>query len=129
MSASESKDSSKTQELRDKISSALDEDKLWLAREHYQALTRVCGFDQKVYQEFGTLLLEMREDLVAGKFLFLAGDRSEEANRCINVFLERYKRKKFASIKSQFPRAAQRLKIDEYPDPVRSELKNWNFED
>ena len=66
-------DSNQAQELRDKISSAIEEKKLWLAREHYHSLTRVCGFDQKVYQDFGVLLLEMKEDLIAGKFFFHLG--------------------------------------------------------
>ena len=129
MSSRESIDSSRIQELNDEISHALEKKKFWLAREHYRSLTRVCGFDQKVYQDFAMLLLRMKEDLAAGKFFFLSGDRSDEAKRCINHFLQRYKRRNFTSIRSNFPRAAQKMKIDEFPEPIKSELKEWNFRD
>ena len=71
----------------------------------------------------------MKEDLIAGKFLFLSGDRSPEASTRIDLFLERYKKKEFRSIRGQLPGAAQRMKIDEFPEPIRSELRNWGYED
>ncbi len=111
------------------IEQAMINGDLWLAREHYQSLVRVCGFDQKVYQDFANLLIEMREDLVAGRFYFLAGDRSHKAQKCISKFLDRYKRTKFGSIQSQFPKSAQKMKIREFPEPIRSELIAWGFED
>jgi hypothetical protein len=115
--------------LRESISQAIAGGELWLAREHYQSLVRVCGFDQEVYQGFGDLLREMREDMVAGRFYFLSGDRSPEAQECIDKFLERYKRKKLGSIQSQFPKVAQKMKIRDFPEPIQSELIGWGFED
>jgi len=120
-------DQNQVSQTLQKISEALADDKLWLAREHYSSLTRICGYDQSIYKEYADLLLLMREDLAAGKFYFLSGERSGEAQRCIELFMKRYKRRKLGSIVSQFPKAAQKMAVEDYPDPIRSELSSWHF--
>jgi len=113
--------------IQQKINQALDEDKLWLAREHYSSLIRVCGYDQDIYKKFADLLAVMREDLLAGKFYFLAGYRSDQSRKFITLFMERYRRRKLGSIGSQFPKAAQRMNVQDFPEPIRSELLGWGY--
>ena len=118
---------SEVADVQQKIQQALDEDKPWLAREHYSSLIRVCGYDQEVYKKFADLLVLMREDLLAGKFYFLAGERSDQSSKCIALFMERYRRKKLGSIGSQFPKVAQRMDVQDFPEPIRSELLDWGY--
>ncbi len=118
---------SEVADVQQKIEQALDEDKPWLAREHYSSLIRVCGYDQVIYKNFADLLIVMREDLLAGKFYFLAGDRSDQARKCIALFMGRYRRKKLGSIGSQFPKVAQRMNVQDFPEPIRSELLDWGY--
>ncbi len=119
----------KEKKLQKKISDSIAKGELWRAREDYNALIRICGFNQKIYLSFAELLLKMHENLLAGKFLFLSGNRSEEAVKDIELFLNRYKGKKFISIKSQFPLVAQKMKLEDFPEPLREEFKKWNFLD
>ena len=117
-------DQNQVSEVRQQIRDAIADDKLWLAREYYSSLIRICGYDEDIYKDYADLLLQMREDLVAGKFYFLSGNRSCEAERCIDLFMQRYRRKKLVSIVSQFPKVAQNMAVEEYPEPMRSELSS-----
>lgn len=120
-------DQTQVSEIQQQIKKSVADGKLWLAREHYSSLTRICGYDQSIYKDYADLLFAMREDLLAGKFYFLSGERCEESQRCIKLFMDRFRRKKLGSIVSQFPSAAQKMAVEDYPEPMRSELVSWGF--
>jgi hypothetical protein len=64
----------------------------------------------------------MGDDLQAGKFLFLSGQRRPEYQAAIDLFLQRYSRGGRHSLLAAFPAAVRRSSWSQLPTQVQTDL-------
>jgi hypothetical protein len=106
----------------DKLAHALRDGQLWRAKEILSGRIASGPFSPDTYEQFGVLLLRMGDDLQAGKYLFLSGERLPEYKPPIDLFLRRYSRAGWQSLLSAFPSAARRCTWAELPAALREQL-------
>ncbi|HEX7180246.1 MAG TPA: hypothetical protein VF756_00280 [Thermoanaerobaculia bacterium] len=104
------------------VRDALDQGKLWRAKEILQGRIGSQTYDPLLYEAYGAVLLEMQDLLQAGKYLFLSGSRRPEYAQAIALFLDRHGRRGGGVLISGFPNRAKALPLDRLPEPVRREL-------
>lgn len=112
--------------LYERVNAALDEGKLWRAKEMLQGNLGTRGYDVELYERYGQLLLQMGDDVEAGRFLFLSGAREPEYAAAIELYIERYKNAGPRALCMTFPYSARRptsgiTQRPSRPNCVRSE--------
>jgi hypothetical protein len=101
---------------------------LWRAKEILQGAVGHPPFRPEIYEQFGILLLEMRDLAEAGKFLFLSGARKPEYEAAIQIFLKKHEGRPNRLLHS-FPRAARLGSLSDYPMMVGKELARLGLKD
>ena len=104
------------------VRDALDQGRLWRAKEILQGRIGSLTYDPLLYEAYGAVLLEMQDLLQAGKYLFLSGSRRPEYALAIALFLDRHGKKGGKALVDAFPSRAKALPLDRLPEPVRREL-------
>jgi len=108
-------------ETRRRVEAELSAGRLWRAKQILQGQVGTYPFESGLYQLLGEVLLEMGDDIEAGKYRFLAGNGPED-DSAVALFLQQFNDPQhlFAS----FPAHAKLGSIDEYPVPVRALLRD-----
>lgn len=113
-------------EIEEKINPILQKKQYWKAKQ----ILRSCIKNSKKYNPelfglYGKVLSKMHDDMEAGKFFFLSNLRGPEYDDKIQLFIERYtntRNKHYNSLSSQFPGIARYREIDDFPEPIRSDI-------
>lgn len=109
-------------DVYERVDDAIQEGKLWRAKEILQGNISACGYDRKLFEKYGQLLLLQRELIEAGKYLFLSAARRPEYEEAISLYLDRFTRKEPRNLLWTFPFAARLRRIEDYPDAVSQTL-------
>ena len=97
--------------------------RLWRAKEILSSSISTYGYSRPVLQQLGEVLLQMSDDLEAGKFLLLSTDKPNEKELvAIELFLKRYGSLDYQKLLSQFPARVRLFERDDYPELLRSVL-------
>ncbi|MBX9623275.1 MAG: hypothetical protein K2X82_05635 [Gemmataceae bacterium] len=80
-------------------------------------------YNPALYELFGRVLLDLAELELAGLWLFLSSARKPEYEQAIGVFLGKRGRKGGRKLYESFPPPARLGPPDNYPEPLRNELK------
>lgn len=100
--------------------------RLWRAKEILQGSIPNAGYDCDLFERLGTVLLKMGDLREAGRFLFLSGPRQLSYHEAINIFLRQHS-KNPRGLYAAFPRTAKLARREDYPEPLREELKQLGF--
>lgn len=104
----------------DKVQKAMSEGCLWRAKEILQGtIGSSCGYDIDIYERYGQVLLQMGDQIEAGKYLFLCGQREPEYEQPIELYLKRFSKDNLQILYSTFPKAARLEHIKDYPEQVQ----------
>jgi len=106
----------------------IDAGEHWKAKEKLQGRMSVPGYDSTLLEEYGNVLLTMNDKLEAGKYLFLSGARKQYYSEFIELYLQRYSGKSTDHIFHTFPKKVQRAAYSDFPEIVKSELQELNFQ-
>ncbi len=101
--------------------------KLWRAREILQGSIPNIGYDCRLFEKLGVVLLKMGDLPEAGRFLFLSGQRAPEYEQAISLFLYKHRRNSPLELFHAFPRTARLATLESYPQNVGLELKRFGF--
>lgn len=104
----------------DRVREALDRGELWRAKEILQGRIGSSPYDPTLYEQYGAVLLAMRDLREAGKYLFLSGNRRSEYEPAITLYLHQHRDGR--SLLGTFPARAREIPRDRFPEPVRAEL-------
>ncbi len=110
----------------EKVEKEIAEGRLWRAKEMLQGGVKH-GYDTELLERYGRLLLQMRDDLEAGRYLFLSGVRKEEYQEAISLFLSKYKSKNIDGVWNAFPKGVRDTGYEDYPENVINELEVLGF--
>jgi hypothetical protein len=100
-----------------RVNSEVQAGRLWRAKEILQGSIR-SKYDPRVFERYGQILLLMRDNVEAGKYLFLSGSRKPEYEEAITLFTKRFG----ASLYFTFPRSARFAVPEKYPAAVVEDL-------
>lgn len=106
---------------------ARSEGRLWRAKEMLQGRISSHPYDAEIMEEYGSVLLEMGDDLEAGKYLFLSGARSPAYKSAINLYLDRFADSTAIHLHASFPAWARKVPLEQFPEPVANELRTRGF--
>lgn len=109
-------------ELPAHVQAALDEGKLWRAKEILQGRVGSMPYSPALYEQYGAVLLAMDDRMQAGKYLFLSGARRPEYEDAIATFMERHGRRSERQLVASFPANARSLALGRFPPNVRAAL-------
>ena len=113
--------------MRENITKEIDEGRIWRAKEIIRSEIGRTSYDKDLYEEYGIVLSLMRDDLEAGKFFFLSGVRESNYTAQISLFLDRHARGGYLGLVSHLPKAAKFSRIEDFPDPIKSEIMSMGF--
>ncbi|MBM3967691.1 MAG: hypothetical protein FJ308_21940 [Planctomycetes bacterium] len=100
--------------------------RLWRAKEILGSSISTYGYSREVFRAFANVLLQMGDDLEAGKFLLLAVDKPSASELdAINLFLARYEDQSYSKLLATFPAAARLGNRDDYPEFLRTCLSEY----
>ena len=94
----------------------IEKGRIWKAKELLRQKIRHSEYNETLFSAYADVLSIMRDDLEAGKYYFLAGLRSEDQKKKIEIFFERHKYEKLVQLTSQFPLSARLKRIDDFPN-------------
>lgn len=95
----------------------------WRAKELLTSSIGNYGYSKDIFAALGSVLLQMGDDLEAGKYLLLTVDTpSSKELAAINLFLERYAKLKYPALLCKFPLSARLDNRDNYPTFFRDHL-------
>jgi hypothetical protein len=100
---------------------------LWRAKEILRGSINNVGYDAKLFEALGAVLLKMSDLPEAGRFLFLSAARQPEYEQAIEVFLRRHRCAHWRDFFNVFPRRARLATLSEYPDRLAEELRQFGF--
>ncbi|MBC7798335.1 MAG: hypothetical protein H7Z37_15805 [Pyrinomonadaceae bacterium] len=106
----------------------IDAGNLWRAKEILHKQIKHSNYDVQLFEKLGFVLLQMKDTVEAGKYLFLSGVRKPEYEDAINLFLRKYEGKPH-NLFHPFPRSAKLPRLSDYPETVASELRGLGFTD
>jgi hypothetical protein len=109
-------------DILERVENAICKDEVWRAKEILRGNIGNRGFSPRLYERYGELLLKLGERYEAGKYLFLSGERNQEYEEAISLFLNRHSNVPSNDIVRQFPRGARLEDVSHYPEPLRSDL-------
>lgn len=101
--------------------------RLWRVKEILQGRISGRGFDPRLYEQLGFVLLQMGDLLEAGKFLTLAGVLEPEYDAAITLFKERNGRRHWTSVLGQFPASARSVPFSELPPNTQQFLRDRGY--
>lgn len=107
----------------DKLEAALAAGQLWRAKEILAGRLGSGGFDATTCEQLGRVLLQMGDDLQAGKYLFLSGVRAPEYAGPIELFRRRHGRAGWQSLLGSLPASARRAAWADLPAALREDLR------
>ena len=106
----------------DKLADALAAGRLWRAKEILAGRIGSGQYQPDLCEQLGLLLLRMGDDLQAGKFLFLSGQRRPEDQAAIDLFVRRHARGGRHALLAAFPAAVRRSSWSQLPPQVQTDL-------
>ena len=101
--------------------------RLWRAKEILSGYIPNVGYSPETFAAYGRVLLRMHDLKEAGKYLFLSGLATREENEAVELFLDKLRGKPCGWIHSQFPGAARKEMLADYPERVQEELQRLGF--
>ena len=104
--------------LTEDVKSELAKGRYWRAKEILRGRLQNPPFVPGLCEQLGVVLLAMRDDLQAGKYLFFSGARRGEYEAAIAIFLERHGRKGWRALLRSVPGSARGHSIEKLPEPV-----------
>lgn len=104
----------------DHVRAALDRGELWKAKEILQGRIGSNPYDPLLYEQYGAVLLEMRDLREGGKYLFLGGYWRPEYEPAIKLYLDRHRSGR--SLLGTFPARTREIPRDRFPGTVRAVL-------
>jgi len=116
-------------DLYERVDDAIAEGKLWRAKEMLQGNIGTRGYDTKLFDRYGQVLLAMGDLVEAGRYLFLSGERKPDYEEAIGLYLARHTRKDPRNLLGTFPQPARLQKLDAYPEAVRRALEDLGIKD
>lgn len=102
---------------------AVETGKLWRAKEHLSGRLAGRPFDPELHEQLGWVLLQMGDDLEAGRHLFLAQSERPEHAEAVGLFLSRHGRGDWHDLLGALPSGAQRAPVRTLPSPAREVLR------
>jgi hypothetical protein len=115
--------STRVERLRARAAREVAGGRFWRAKELLRAAVSQSDYDPDLYEQFGTVLLAMGDNLEAGRWLFLSGRRDAEYGPAVALFLERHGRRGGARLCASFPAGARLGGPSHYPPPLCDELR------
>ena len=112
---------------QDKLAKAIANGHLWRAKEIPSGRIGSLPFDADLYEQFGTLLLRMGDDVQAGRFLFLSGKREPAYLPAIDLFLRKHVRGGRGDLFAAFPARVRRRTWSDLPAQVQHDLQAAKF--
>jgi hypothetical protein len=107
----------------DKLEAALAAGKFGRAREILASRMGTDPFNPTTAEQLGSLLLNMGDDIQAGRYLFVSGVRKPEYQPSIDTFLRRHSRHGWRNLLAALPATVKRCAWSEIPSVVREELR------
>ena len=116
----------KMNDIEEKLKPLFESRQYWKAKQIVRRMIKNSNiYDPELFGLYGKVLAKMHDDLEAGKYFFLSGLRGPEYDDKINLFISRYKKsknKRYISLSCQFPKIARYRKMDDFPEPTRSDI-------
>lgn len=100
----------------------IDEGRLWRAREYLASRIASTPFDAELCHQLGWVLLQMGDELEAGRYLFASGQRRPAHREAIGLFLNRFRRGGWPHVVSELPSSIRRVSLAELPVRLAADL-------
>lgn len=94
----------------------------WRAKEIIRGNIANAWPDPEVVERYGQVLLDMGDELEAGKYLWLSGVRTKQYEKAITLFLSRHGRHGAKVLLAQLPKTVRRVEFDRLPTEVQRDL-------
>ncbi len=108
---------------QDAAATALEEGRLWRAKEILSGRIGACEYDPILFEQYGLVLLRMGDLIEAGRFLLLSGVRRPEYDEAIALFLRKNAHAGYRSLLGTFPRSVRRLTWQQLPPQLQADLR------
>lgn len=95
----------------------------WRAKEIVRGTISNAWPEPDVLERYGRLLLDLGDELEAGKYLWLSGMRSPAYEKAVALFLARQGRHGRGVLLAQLPKSFRRLPFDQLPIELRGQLR------
>lgn len=105
-----------------KVQEALDQGKLWRAKEILSNQLAQSSYDVCLYEQYGAVFLMMGDDMEAGRYLFLSGVSKPDYKEAVDIFLNRCGKHDWSHLVQSFPGRARKTPISELPERVQATL-------
>jgi hypothetical protein len=105
-----------------KIQEAIDQGKLWRAKEILGSQLSQSDYQTELYEQYGSILLKMNDDLNAGLYLFLSGTDNVDYKNAVELFLDRHGKSDWEHLKQKFPGKIKTVSIKLLPEKVQVKL-------
>lgn len=113
-------------DIEEKLKPLFESKQYWKAKQILRRMIKNSNrYNSGLFGLYGKVLSKMHDDMEAGKYFFLSDLRGPGYDDKINLFISRYTKsgnKRYISLSSQFPKIAQNRKIDNFPEPTRSDI-------
>ncbi|HEX2860714.1 MAG TPA: hypothetical protein VHN79_03700 [Lacunisphaera sp.] len=116
-----------TTSTRDRAAREAAAGRLWRAKEILAGALTSQGYSPTGFAAYGRVLARMHDTKEAGKFLFLSGLAETHEAPTVEVFLRSVRGRPNSWIYSQFPGAARRGELTDFPERVRNDLGTLGF--
>lgn len=100
----------------------IEKGEYWKAKQILHKSLKYSGYDVKLYEKLGSVLLRMGDKAEAGKYLLLSGASEPEYEASVKIFVDRYQNKPW-NIFHSFPRSAKLTSISDYPATVAESFR------
>src|SRR5687768_8620328 len=105
------------------VQAEIESGRAWRAREILSGrIGSGAGYDTTLFEQYGNVLLLTGELYLAGKYLFLSGERNERYEEAISLFVSR-QRGGWRDTVGRFPNRARLKELADFPPAVREELE------
>jgi len=94
----------------------------WRAKEIIRGNIANAWPHPEVVERYGQVLLDMGDELEAGKYLWLSGVRTKQYEKPITLFLSRHGRHGVNVLLAQLPKTLRRVEFDQLPSEVQHDL-------
>jgi uncharacterized protein DUF6584 len=96
--------------------------RLWRAKEIIRGNIANAWPHPEVVERYGQVLLDMGDELEAGKYLWLSGVRIKQYEKPVALFLSRHGRHGAKNLLAQLPKTLKRVEFDQLPTEVQRDL-------
>lgn len=95
----------------------------WRAKEILSSSIPNYEYSKELFYALGSILLQMGDDLEAGKFLLLSVDQpTNNEEKAIKIFLERRRKNHYKDLLASFPKRSRQINREDYPTYLRNYL-------